>query len=266
MSSSSCEAAAQYLAAARRARRSGERLPESSRPTDCESAIAIQHRVSELLGERIGGWKAASPSQDKISLGPIYASDIYATSPCPVRPRTGKARIEPEVAFVLGHDLGPRAQPYTESEVRAAISETRLALEILGGRFADSDNVPFPEKLADALNNQALFIGPEVPGALDKKLDAMPITVDGPDGFQVSRDGVHPSGHPLAPLLWLANFLSARGQGLKKGQIVTAGSYCGVLDLPLGKPLRVTFGGLGVLSVELADASETGRSYVKEAH
>lgn len=241
-------------------------MPESCRPTDCESAIAIQRRVSELLGEPIGGWKAASPVENKISLGPIYASDIFSSSPCPVRPRGADARIEPEVAFVLGQDLGPRAMPYTEVEIRGAISETRLVLEILGGRFAEPDSVPFPEKLADALNNQALFIGPVVPGALEQKLDTLPITVDGPQGLHITRDGVHPSGHPLAPLLWLANFLSARGEGLHKGQIVTAGSYCGVLDLPLGKQLRVTFGGLGSLSVEFADAAETGRAYVKEAN
>jgi len=260
-----CEAAAQYLAAGRRARRSGERLPESCRPTDSQSAVAIQYRVTELLGEPIGGWKTAIPVQDKIHIGPIYAHDIYSSLPCPVRPRGASARIEPEVAFVLGQDLGPRATPYTEADVRAAISETRLVLEVLGGRFADADAVPFPEKLADALNNQALFIGPMVPNALEQKLDKMPITVEGPGGFYLRRDGVHPSGHPLAALLWLANFVSARGDALKKGQIVTAGSYCGVLDLPLGKPLRVTFGDLGTLSVEFADASESGRAYVKEA-
>jgi len=221
--------------------------------------------VSQLLGTPIGGWKAASPAPDKIHIGPIYARDIYSSSPCPVRPRGVNARIEPEVAFVLKQDLSPRATPYTEAEIRAAIAETRLALEILGGRFADPDSVPFPEKLADALNNQALFVGPAVPHALEQKLDTMPIAVDGSDGFHLSRDGVHPSGHPLAPLVWLANFLSARGEGLKAGQIVTAGSYCGVLDLPLGKPLQVTFGGLGVLSVEFVEANES-RAYVKEAH
>lgn len=166
----------------------------------------------------------------------------------------------------MGQDLGPRAAPYTEAEVSAAISETRLVLEILGGRFADPDSVSFPEKLADALNNQALFIGPVVPRALEQKLDKMPITVDGPAGFHIARDGVHPSGHPLAALLWLANYVSARGDGLKAGQIVTAGSYCGVLDLPLEKALRVTFDGLGTLSVEFADASESDRAYVKEAN
>lgn len=243
-----------------------DRIPESCRPTDNESAIAIQHRVTELWGESIGGWKAASPAQGKISLGPIYASDIYSAPPCPVRPATGKARIEPEVAFVLGRDLPPRARAYTDAEVRAAIAESRLVLEILGGRYTEPDRVTFPEKLADALNNQALFIGPAVANALDQKLDTLPIAVDGPEGFHISRDGVHPSGHPLAPLVWLANFLSERGEGLKAGQIVTAGSYCGVLDLPLNAPLRVTFGSLGILSVEFIDASEADRAHAKEAN
>jgi len=259
----SFEAAAQFLVAARRTRRPGDRLPEENRPHDSESAIAVQRRVSELLGEQIGGWKAASPTGDKLSVGPIYASDIYRTSPCPVRPVKGSARIEPEVAFVLGKDLGPRSTPYTEAEVRGAISETRLALEILGGRYADPDGVSFPEKLADAMNNQALFVGPVVPNALEQKLDAFPLTVDGPDGLHYTKDGVHPSGHPLAPLYWLANFLSSRGDGLKAGQIVTAGSYAGVLELPLGAPLRITFDGLGTLSVELADTGARAQAHVR---
>ena len=55
------------------------------------------------------------------------------------------------------------------------------------------------------------------------------------------------------------------------GQIVTAGSYCGVLELPLGAPLRIAFDGLGILSVvlanasTLADASNKAQAYVKEA-
>ena len=266
LSSTSIEAAAEYLTAARRARRSGDRLPDAYRPADLESAVAIQQRVSKLLGEQIGAWKTAIPAQDKIHIGPIYASDIYSGSQCPVRPVRATARIEPEVAFVLGNDLGARAQPYTETEVRAAISDTRLVLEILGGRYAEPDTVTFPEKLADALNNQALFVGPVIADGLNKKLDRLPIQVDSPDGFHLTRDGVHPSGHPLAALLWLANYLSERGEGLKAGEIVTCGSYCGVLDLPLGKPLRVAFGGLGILSVEFVDAGESGRAYVKEAN
>jgi 2-keto-4-pentenoate hydratase len=110
--------------------------------------------------------------------------------------------------------------------------------------------VTFPEKLADGLTNQGLFVGPIVPRGLDQLLEAVPITVEQLDRPPLTYDGRHPSGHPLAPLHWLANFLASGGEGLAAGQIVTTGSYCGVLDVPVGEPLRITFDGLGALSVQ----------------
>ncbi|HEV2686890.1 MAG TPA: hypothetical protein VGV35_00005 [Bryobacteraceae bacterium] len=255
MTISAIEEAAQYLVAARRARRPGERLPESCRPADAESAIAIQHRVTEILSEPIGAWKAARPSSGNIMLGPIYTPAIYRTSPCPVLTNGQMARVEPEVAFVLGKDLAPRPTPYSEAEVRAAISETRLVLEVLGGRYADVSAVSYPEKLADSLNNQGLFVGPVVPGGFERTLETFPLTIEGPDGVILNRDGRHPAGHPLTPLYWLANFLASRGEGLAEGQIVTTGSYCGAIELPLAMPLQITFGDLRCLSVEFNGSS-----------
>src|SRR4051812_35365405 len=45
----SCDVAARHLVAARIARRAGSELPSSCRPTDRDSALAIQRRVGELL-------------------------------------------------------------------------------------------------------------------------------------------------------------------------------------------------------------------------
>jgi 2-keto-4-pentenoate hydratase len=224
--------------AARRARRPGERLPASCRPADCEDALSIQRRVTELIGERVGGWKAALAPPGTVNLAPIYASTIFASWPCPVLTINATMSVEPEVAFVLGRDLRPRAEPYTEAEIRDAISETRLVLELLRGRYADQNSITFPEKLADNLTNQGLFVGPMVADALDHELESLPITVAEKDSAQVTHDGRHPSGHPLAPLRWLANFLASRGEGLAAGQIVTTGSYCGVLEVRVGAPFR----------------------------
>jgi 2-keto-4-pentenoate hydratase len=246
------EAAARQLVAARRARRPGDRLPESLRPADSEAALAIQRRVTEILGEPIGGWKAALPLPGKTRMAPIYASNIHSGSPCPVLASGNVARIEMEIAFVLGRDLAPRADAYTEAEIRAAISETRLALELLGGRYADAAAVSAEEKLADGMENQGLFVGPVVPDGLNRPLDVIPVKIEGPNGVLLDRNGTNPSGHPLAPLYWLANFLASRGESLTAGQIVTTGSYCGVAEVPLATPLRMTFGDLGVLSVEFA--------------
>lgn len=66
-----------------------------------------------------------------------------------------------------------------------------------------------------------------------------------------THDGRHGDGHPLRPLYWLANFLAARGDGLRAGQFVTTGSYAGAIEVPLNQPLTVKFGELGVIAIEL---------------
>jgi 2-keto-4-pentenoate hydratase len=249
MSQESIEKAAEFLAQARKARRAGERLPEGLRPADCDAALAIQRRVFEMIGGAAGGWKCGLPMGGKVNLAPIPAAAIYRASEwarCPVFTAGETMGIEPEVAFVLGRDLPARADEYSEAEVRSAIGESRLVLELLRGRYADQASVSYEEKLADSMTNQGLYVGPVVEDALWRKLDEFPITVNGE-----VHAGVHPSGHPLAPLVWLVNFLSANGVGLKAGQIITTGSYCGVLELPMGVPLRIGFEGLGELSVEL---------------
>jgi 2-keto-4-pentenoate hydratase len=244
------EAAARFLVAARRSRRPGERLPESCRPPDVESALAIQRRVGALLGQTIGGWKCSVPSAERpVAAAPIYAPNIIATSPCPILPIDGHARIEPEVAFIIGRDLPRRETPYSEADVRAAIRAPHLVLELIGPRYADPAAASYPELLADGIANQGLFVGPAVPGALAQPLAALAITVDAPDRRLYAAQGKHPDGHPLKPLVWLANYLAQRGEGLTAGQIVTTGSYCGVVDVPLETPLIVRYGELGALPV-----------------
>ena len=255
MTPSAIDAAAMHLFAARRHRRPGPRLPRGSRPETIDEALAIQRRIALLLKEPIGGWKCALPKPDKIVIAPIYQETIRSTSPAPVPAQGTGARVEPEIAFVLNRDLPPRKAPYTEAEVRAAIGETRLVLEMMGSRYADSTSIPYPEILADSANNYGLFVGPVVPNGLDRNLQSFALSISGPSGAILARDGGHPDGHPLLPLVWLANWFGTNaigwGAGLAAGQIITTGSYAGALDVPLATPLTVTFGDLGKLAVTL---------------
>lgn len=175
----------------------------------------------------------------KAPAAPIYFSTIHRESPCPVVPVGGNARIEPEIAFVLGADLPPRDAPYSETEARAAILETRAVLELLGPRYSDPGSVTFPELLADSISNQGLFVGPRVSRALDRELDAFPVRIHASGSAILAREGRHPDGHPLLPFYWLVNHLSARGIGLARGEIVTTGSYCGAVDVPLDTDVSV---------------------------
>jgi 2-keto-4-pentenoate hydratase len=249
--------AARHLLAARHARQSGSRLTESCRPTELEDALAIQRRVQELLGFGTGGWKCSAPTRERaISCAAIFEPTIVRASPWPVIDHGGVARIEPEIAFVLGRDLPQRASPYSEPEVRAAIVETRLVLELLDSRYADPASVAFPELLADQVSNQGLFVGPILGDGLQRQLGDMAIVVQTPAATLHARKGRHPDGDPLRPLVWLVNFAAARADvgGLRAGAIVTTGSYAGALEVPIGVPLRVQFGNLGEIGVELVAA------------
>jgi 2-keto-4-pentenoate hydratase len=246
--------AARHLLAARRAGQSGPRLAESCRPTELEDALAIQRCVQELLDAVTGGWKCSLPmAERRISCAAIFAPAIARASPCPVIAHRGVVRIEPEVAFVLGRDLPHRAAPYSEAEVRGAIAETRLVLEFLDSRYADPAAVTFPELLADHVSNQGLLVGPVLRDVPQRKLEGFAITVEAPSAMLHAREGRHPDGHPLRPLVWLANFLASRSEadGLKAGEIVTTGSYAGALEVPIATPLHVRFGDLGEIDVEL---------------
>jgi len=255
MTTAATEAAAAYLAAARRGGRTGPGIPEACRPADLDSALAIQRRVMALLGGTVGGWKCSVPTEARpVLCAPIYAATVVAAPGRPSVVAGDLVKIEPEIALVIGSDLPPRAQPYSEAEVRSAVREARLVLELIGSRYADPTRVSFPELLADSVANQGLYVGPVVEGALDRPLDRLAIRVSSPSETLFTREGSHPDGHPLRPLVWLANFLAARGEALRAGQIVTTGSYCGMLDVPVGVPLTVQAGDLPTLSVTLERA------------
>ena len=245
------EAAARYLVALRHGGQRGARIPAACRPDSIDAALAIQQRVISLLGATVGGWKCALPSPGKIVAAPIQAAAIVTDSPCRMPAIDGLAPVEPEIAFTMGAGLPPRATPYTADEVRAAIATTHLAFELIGTRYAEDADTDFPEKLADGMSNTGLFVGPAITVGDEAALAAFPLSLSGPDGVIEQWEGTHPDGHPLHPLCWLANFLNSKGSGLKKGDVVTTGSFHGLIMAPMSVPLTMRFGELGSVNIEI---------------
>jgi 2-keto-4-pentenoate hydratase len=202
MTKEAIEAAAHALAAARTERRQIDRLPAACRPGTDEDALAIQQRIVQLLRDQIGGWKCAVPRDDHVFLAPLLASTIRSGSRCSVVSHNGLARIEPEVAFILGKDLSPRAASYAENDLRNAIAEARLVLEIIGSRLVDPTAVPFVEFLADSINNQGLLVGPPVSNPFERQLETLRITVSLLRALDHDQGGTDRSS--AAAPLWLA--------------------------------------------------------------
>lgn len=250
MTAENIRQAAERIYNARHSRTALGRLPEALRPKDTDTALAIQEEVTRRIAQPIAGWKCGLPKPGRVGVAPIFS--IYRESPVPVVSRTGQVLAEPEIAFILNRDLPPRQQPYTDAEIRAAIGEARFAIEILGPRFTEFENTEFVEKMADHVMNESLFIGPLMTAPIDDGLGGFPVSIESRAESLYERDGKHPDGGPFPPFAFLANFLAERKAGLKAGEVVTTGSYIGYVWVPVGVPLRFTYGAIGTLDVEFA--------------
>jgi 2-keto-4-pentenoate hydratase len=243
-----------------RARLEGVRLaslPGPNLPSSLAQGFAIQQHVGPLAGKTVGGWKCALPPAGKWIVAPIYSDSIVKGERYRLAADADKARIEPELASVLAHDLPARVEPYTTEEIVAAISDVHLALEVIDCRYTDPHTLPFEQLLADGLFNHGLVFGAPItlsnPASIPSELD---ITLSDATAELVNIKGRHPDGNPLLPIVWLANFLSTQGIGLQAGQVIITGSYAGVLDVPVNQPLHVRFGEAGSLSVHFSTLEE----------
>jgi 2-keto-4-pentenoate hydratase len=245
------ESAAQFLLAARKRGTPGARMPEAFRPTTVDEGLAVQRRVTELVGSAIGGYKCSVPTEPRpVAYAPIFAPTIARSSPMAVDAPGPTLQVEPEIACVIGRDLLARSTPYGEEDIRDAVKEAHFVLEVLGSRYTEFPDIPFPENLADGIANAGLFVGPAVREPWHQALGELPITVTSGGKLLATKDGKHPDRHPLRPLHWLANYLAQNGAPLREGMIVTTGSYCGIVAVPIGEMLTFTFGDLGGLSAK----------------
>ena len=156
------EAAARLLNAARAGGEPLTDLPAECRPQSDADAYQIQDAVVRRLGEAIGGWKigAASPAAAAFC-APIFARMIRSS---PASYTAGELRlvgIEAELAFRLGRDLPPRAQPYERSEVTAGAT-LHPAIEVVDSRYADFQSLGRSSILADNFSNGGLVWGARI--------------------------------------------------------------------------------------------------------
>jgi 2-keto-4-pentenoate hydratase len=224
-------------------------LPESLRPADAAAAYAIQAKAAE--GVAIGGWKvgAAGPGKPCIC-APMPAAGI---KPSPAALGAGLLRgVEAEVAFRIGHDLPPRATPYTREDIIAALATAHPVIEILESAFIDPDVVDPLSNLADSILHGGFVYGPGLAAWHGLDFPSISVTQTIDDDALV-RTG-NPAGDMIRLVEWLANEGSVWAGGLKAGQFVTCGSWTGKRPAPASAAIRVAFPGLGEARASFAAA------------
>ena len=251
-------AAAALLLAARKHEIMLTHLPQDCLPLDAAEAYAVQDAVSQALGA-VGGWKVgAKGPAAPASCAPMPAQLIFAAPHHFADLRVaGERGIELEIAVRMQHDLPSRATPYTQAEVLAAVATIHPAIEIVSSRYTRSEQsaaVSPLEALADALSNGAFIYGAGRSdlGQVDQLTQAAQLRFDGQE--VVSTVGGNPVGDIWPLLTWLANHLSARGEGLRAGQFVTTGSCTGKLVAAPGTHVRGDLPGIGAVEISFATA------------
>ena len=241
--------AAEFLLAARHSGQRPAALPENMRPRTVGDAYAIQDAVAAKLGA-IGGWKVgAKNASAEPTCAPLPATLILRSPQRFAAGRFAHNGVEAELAFTLSHDLPPRPKPYRVADLEAAVATVHAAIEIVDSRFVDLNGVDALSLLADFQSNGALVVGNGValPQAFQSSTQQVTLEIDGKR--VVESRGSNPAGDVLCLLAWLANHATARCGGLRRGDIVTTGSWTGMRFVAPGTRVEAAFELIGGVDV-----------------
>jgi 2-keto-4-pentenoate hydratase len=171
-------------------------------------------------------------------------------------------RIEPEISFVLKHDL--RGPGLSVADVIGAVDYAIASLEIIDSRIADW-KITLSDTIADNASSGALVLGTR-PVRLDVADLGLAGCVLVKNGEVVATGaGAAVLGHPINGVRWLANMLGSLGQTLEAGSVVMAGSITAAVPVAPGDIITATFAHLGSVSARFAPAAPTAAASTEVA-
>ncbi len=239
-------------------------IPETDTPADETASYAVQAAAIAASGLKRVGWKIGSTSAEAQKLlgtsgpgaSPLLAPFCYGNgAEVPVF-AAHQPGLEGEFAVRFARDLPPQPQPYAEAEVLDAIDAVAPALEIVGSRrvgglFGQGRllvNADFGANIAFACGNW-------IENWRAHDLAAAPVRLFVNDELKAEGTGARALGSPLNVAVWLANSLSARGIGIRAGEIASTGTCTGVIQTRPGDRIRLDFAALGTLAVRISAAA-----------
>jgi 2-keto-4-pentenoate hydratase len=252
---------AEALVSARRAARPLAGFPGAV-PPDLATAYAVQDAAIAEYGAPVVGWKVAmiAPQfRDRYPsarlAGPVLDGTVTLAEDGQVIEVVavpgGFAAVEAEFVVRIGRDLPPRAEPYSEAEVAAAIGALHAGVEIAGFPLAGINALGPGVVIACFGNNAGLIVGKPIPDWTTRPPTtfATEVTIDGAEAGRGSA-AVIPGG-PVGATTFLINHLAGRGIGLRAGEWVSTGATTGVHEVEAGRHAEVAFDGIGLIEVRI---------------
>lgn len=181
--------------------------------------------------------------------GVVFADQVHESGSVIEYDRFANARVEVELAFVLGAELaGPSV---TVFDVLDATKYVVPALEILSSRLELTGRT-IVDTISDnaALGGVVLGGSPVPPSAVD--LRWVSAVLHRNEAIEESGVAAAVLGHPAMGVAWLANKLAAHGDRLAAGELVLAGSFTRPVWVQRGDLVLGDYRDLGTVSCRFA--------------
>lgn len=225
--------AAEMLLAEHKANTTFKPFDRSRGPANVSDAYDIQDRFVGLLRAEHGGtigYKVGLTSEtmqkfcgiDHPIAGVVLANRLHRSGATIRRADFGRLGLEFEIAVRIKSDVPPSTTRLSAEAIAPYIAGVCAAVELVDDRAADYTHLDVLALLSDNSWNAGIVLSELVADWPDLESVLGKATKDGAAiGEGQGRDIL---GHPFNSVAWLAAHLSARGEGLKAGQIVMTGS------------------------------------------
>jgi len=227
--------------------------PSSADHVTISDAYAIQEIVSQRLGAKTSAWKTSAPDPESVPIvAPIYSNLLYKSDAEVPDSDLFVIGIEGEIAFQIGRDLPLQKTAYSREDLIESIDALLPAIEIVDTRMQDGFSQPKNLILADNQSNGGLVVGEQVSHweNLDFSNLQACVRVNGTTEYS-GVDG-NRAGDPFRLMAWAANHCANHSRPFHAGDIVTTGTYTGILFVKPGSKVVVDFTGIGSVEVSFS--------------
>jgi 2-keto-4-pentenoate hydratase len=214
-----------------------------------------------IAGHKIGLTNQAVQAQlgvDQPDFGVLLdAMDCSRSDPIDIG-RLLQPRIEGEIAFVLGADLGGD-EPIDLATVRASVAYASPALEIVDSRIVGWD-ISIVDTIADNASSGLYVLGSNRTPLSD--FDPVEVTMHLRRGSEVVSQGSGADclGDPLAAVAWLAETVRRLGRPLRAGEVILSGALGPMVPVAPGDTFVAELGPLGSVRTRFSTTSAIDRA------
>ena len=214
-------------------------------------------RGEKIVGHKIGltskamqsAMKIDTPDSGFLTDGMVYQPDSTLPSRSFCDPK-----VEIELAFVLANDL--EGHDVSIDDVLDATERVEPAVELIAARSWRIDpDTGRPRTVCDTIADNAANAGIVCGGKPvgPREVDLRWVGALGYRNGELQETGLAAGvlDHPARGIAWLTHRYASRGERLKAGQVILAGSFTRPLNVAAGDEFRFDFGPLGSVGFTL---------------